>query len=85
LKSHNNAIKRKGAFWEDRYHATAIETNEHLIRCLVYIDLNMVRAGVVRHPGDWRQSGYSEIQNPPKRYAIIDTQKLSSLSDSERN
>ena len=34
---------RHGAFWEDRYHATASEANEHLQRCLVYIDLNMVR------------------------------------------
>ncbi len=37
--------KRKGAFREDRYHATAEETNHHLISCLTYIDLNMVRAG----------------------------------------
>ena len=32
---------RKGAFWEDRYHATAIENRSHLLRCLVYIDLKM--------------------------------------------
>ena len=35
---------KRGAFWEDRYHATAIEIDEHLHRCVVYIDLNMVRA-----------------------------------------
>ncbi|MGE4344011.1 MAG: hypothetical protein AB7F20_06950 [Geoalkalibacter sp.] len=44
---------RKGAFWEDRYHAAAIESGEHLLRCLVYIDLNMVRAGAVSHPQEW--------------------------------
>mgnify|MGYP002066177361 FL=1 len=49
-REYNRRKKRKGAFWEDRYHATAVETGEHLIRCLAYIDLNMVRAGVVRHP-----------------------------------
>ncbi len=38
----NQRKERKGAFWEDRYHATAVEADEHLIRCLVYIDLNMV-------------------------------------------
>ena len=43
----NQRKEPKGAFWEDRYHATAVERDEHLIRCLVYIDLNMVRAGVV--------------------------------------
>jgi hypothetical protein len=29
------------------YHATAVDTDEHLARCFTYIDLNMVRAGVV--------------------------------------
>jgi len=27
----NQRKKRKGAFWEDRYHATALETNHHLV------------------------------------------------------
>ena len=43
-QEYNERKRRHGAFWEDRYHATAIETDEHLNRCLVYIDLNMVRA-----------------------------------------
>ena len=70
---------RQGAFWEDRYHATAIETDAHLHRCLVYIDLNMVRAGVVRHPRQWIHSGYREIQQPPERYRVIDLATLSTL------
>jgi putative transposase len=78
-QEYNQRKGRHGAFWEDRYHATAIEANEHLQRCLVYIDLNMVRARVVRHPHDWTHSGYREIQNPPKRYGIIDLRELSSL------
>ena len=39
----NNRKKRSGAFWEDRYHATAIETGEHLLRCLVYLDFHPVK------------------------------------------
>jgi putative transposase len=38
---------------------------------LVYIDLNMVRNGVVQHPSEWQHGGYNEIQNPPLRYALI--------------
>jgi putative transposase len=78
-QEYNQRKARHGAFWEDRYHATAIEADEHLHRCLVYIDLNMVRAGVVSHPSNWPHSGYWEIQNPPKRYGIIDLPELSSL------
>jgi REP element-mobilizing transposase RayT len=75
----NQRKQRKGAFWEDRYHATAIQTDEALSRCLAYIDLNMVRAGVVKHPGEWQESGYYEIQNPPRRYGIVNVPALMEL------
>lgn len=78
-QEYNQRKGRQGAFWEDRYHATAIEADEHLHRCLVYIDLNMVRARVVQHPSEWAQSGYREIQKPPERYGIIDLRGLSAL------
>lgn len=58
----NKRKGRKGAFWEDRYQTTAVECNEHLLRCLVYLDLNMVRAGGVSPPAEWTASGYNEIQ-----------------------
>jgi len=35
---------------------------------------------VVNHPERWKESGFKEIQKPPKRYAIIDLQSLSELS-----
>lgn len=79
-QEYNHRKNRKGAFWEDRYHATAIEDGEHFVRCMIYIDLNMVRAGVVDHPSAWPDCGYHEIQNPPQRYAIIDRQKLAELA-----
>lgn len=46
---------------------------------MTYIDLNMVRAGVVRHPSQWPFSGYVEIQNPPRRYSVIDRKSLMEL------
>ena len=75
-QEYNLRKQRKGAYWEDRYHATAIETDDHLVRCLSYIDLNMVRAGVVKHPVEWAHNGYHEIQVPPQRYAIVDLAEL---------
>src|SRR3989304_4368840 len=76
-QEYNQRKGRQGAFWEDRYHATAIEADEHLHRCLVYIDLNMVRAGVVRHPAEWAHGGYREIQDPPERCTLIELADLS--------
>ena len=52
-QEYNLRKRRKDAYWEDRYHATAVETDRHLVQCLVYVDLNMVRAGVVKHPVAW--------------------------------
>jgi putative transposase len=42
-QEYNLRKKRKGAYWEDRYHATAVETDSHLIQCLVYVDLHPVK------------------------------------------
>jgi putative transposase len=70
---------RKGAFWEDRYHATAVEQNRYLRQCITYIDMNMVRAGVVEHPSQWEFCGYNEVQNPRKRKGIIDFDRLMGL------
>ena len=79
-KRHYNVRKnRKGAFWEDRYHATAVESNRYLTQCITYIDMNMVRAGVVEHPEQWEFCGYNEIQNPRKRKGIIDFDRLIGL------
>ena len=33
-QQYNQRKQRKGAFWEDRYHATAVDNGEHLFRCL---------------------------------------------------
>lgn len=79
----NKRHGRRGAFWEDRYHATAVQTDQHLIRCLVYIDLNMVRAGEVSHPEEWSCSGYHEALHPRRRGSRIDTASLCRLLNFE--
>jgi putative transposase len=78
-RAYNRRKRRPGAFWEDCYHATAVDSDEHLARCVTYIDLNMVRAGVVSHPRDWLEAGYHEIQQQPARYRIIDRAALCGL------
>ena len=82
-QEYNRRKSRQGAFWEGRYFATAIGDDRHLIKCLTYIDLNMVRAGRVDHPSQWAVCGYREIQSPPTRYRIIDFKTLCSLVGSE--
>lgn len=78
-QEYNNRKQRLGGYWQDRYHATAIQTETHLQHCLTYIDLNMVRAGVVEHPAMWPFGGYAEVQAPRKRYGRIDHTRLLDL------
>ena len=75
----NQRKGRKGAYWEDRYHTTAVESGDHLARCIVYIDTNMVRAGVVSHPSMWPSCGYKEIQEPRRKNVLIDYERLKGL------
>ncbi len=78
-REYNQRKGRRGAFWEDHYHATAIQGEKHLHQCMVYIDLNMVRARVVNHPADWPFTGYNEILSNRKRYRLINKLKLQEL------
>jgi putative transposase len=78
-QEHNRRKNRAGAFRQDRYHATAVDTEGYPARRLVSIDLNRVRAGAVTHPGERSVCGYRELQNPPIRYRSIDTRVLADL------
>lgn len=86
-QAYNQRKHRRGAYWEDRYHATAVQGGEHLTRCLAYIDLNMVRAGRVTHPDAWEESGFHELAHPRKRYGLVNhaaLMELLAISDEAR-
>jgi len=56
-----------------------IEGGDHLWNCLRYIDLNMVRAGVVRHPSEWEWCGYREIVGERKRFCVLEIVRLTNI------
>lgn len=65
-----------GSAWEHPYHCTMVEDGRHLLNCLRYIDLNMVRCGEVPHPDQWRWCGFDELTGKRKRYRILDIDRL---------
>ena len=67
---------RNGAFWQGRYWCTMIDNGEYLWNCMRYIDLNMVRAGVVNHPSEWDWCGYRELVGDRKRYKFLDVEEV---------
>jgi REP-associated tyrosine transposase len=76
---YNRRKHRSGAFWEGRYQATMVDSGEYLWNCLKYVELNMVRCGVVAHPGQWEWSGYGELMGWRKRNRLLDLEKLLGL------
>ncbi len=50
--------KRCGTLWEGRYKSSPIGDEDHLLACCRYVELNPVRAGVVKKPEDYRWSSY---------------------------
>ena len=54
----NYRYQRTGTLWEGRYRATIVEAETYLFECMRYIELNPVRAGMVRHPGEHAWSSY---------------------------
>ena len=43
----NYLEKRTGSLWEGRYKSSPIDTNEYLLTCCRYVEMNPVRAGMV--------------------------------------
>jgi len=57
----NTRDGRAGTLWEGRFKSVLVEgTGRTLATIAAYIDLNPVRAGIVREPGRYRWSGYGE-------------------------
>jgi len=49
---------RTGTLWEGRFYSALVMTAHYALACYRYIELNPVRAGLVKHPADYRWSSY---------------------------
>jgi len=64
----NDVQGRSGTLWEGRYRSTLIQTDRYLLACMAYVDLNPVRAGMVREAKDyvWSSHGHYVGQRDDK-------------------
>jgi len=53
---YNRRYNRRGYFWGDRFKSVIVDKGETLVNCLAYIDLNPLRAGIIKKPEDYRWS-----------------------------
>lgn len=54
----NRTYKRSGGLWQGRYKSSYIQTERYLLTCQRYVELNPVRADMVKAPGEYRWSSY---------------------------
>lgn len=47
VRHFNDAYQRTGTLWEGRYKSALVQSERYLLACMVYMDLNPVRAGMV--------------------------------------
>jgi len=50
--------KRSGTLWEGRYKASLIDSETYALLCYRYIELNPVRANMMKHPSEYPWSSY---------------------------
>jgi len=54
----NKTYKRTGTLWEGRYKSSLVDSDQYLLTCMRYIELNPIRANIVNHPGEYKWSSY---------------------------
>jgi putative transposase len=54
----NKQYHRSGSLWEGRYKSSLVDNGRYLLSCYRYIELNPVRASIVKHPEDYVYSSY---------------------------
>ncbi|HYF17634.1 MAG TPA: transposase, partial [Ramlibacter sp.] len=76
VRNFNTRHARTGTLFEGRYRSTVVQTERYLLACMVYIDLNPVRAGLVQAPTEFPWSshrhyvglGHDRLVNPHSLY-----------------
>ena len=54
----NHNYRRSGTLWEGRFRSCLTQTEDYVLACYRYIELNPVRANMVNHPADYPWSSY---------------------------
>ena len=71
---YNKRHNRRGYFWGERFKSVIVDKGETLVNCLAYIDLNPLRAGIVKQPEDyrWNSLGYHVQTNNKDNFLSTD-------------
>lgn len=79
---YNFNYERRGRFWAERFKSVYLQDKRAVLDCMLYVELNPVRAGLVQRPEDWhgsslslREVGKDEWLTPLKGFLEQPTEK----------
>lgn len=72
----NRTYHRSGTLWEGRFKSCITQEDRYVLACYRYIELNPIRAGMVKHPAEYRWSSYrvnaqNELVSPNQSYLSL--------------
>jgi putative transposase len=75
----NHTYNRSGTLWEGRYKGSLVQEENYFFACMRYIELNPIRAGMVKTAAAYRWSSYgsnasgrkSELVTPHQLYLAL--------------
>lgn len=81
----NRTYKRSGTLWEGRFRSCLTQSEDYVLACYRYIELNPVRANMVNHPRHYPWSSYrtntegkrSELITPHEEFKRLDRTDVS--------
>jgi putative transposase len=74
VRQFNTATGRLGHLWQGRFRSAIVEDASYFFRCMAYVDLNPVRAGIVAAPVDYPFCGHRALQ--AERAEVLDLHDL---------
>lgn len=80
----NHNCQRTGTLFEGRFKSCIVQESNYFLACLRYIELNPVRAGMVRDPADYVWSSYrangfgqaTKLWSPHRQYTALGTSNV---------
>ena len=82
----NYATQRRGRVWAERFKSTILQDEKAIIDCLTYVDLNPVRAKLVKKPEDYKYGSY-HLRDMVKDVSLLDMRTImgiESLAEARR-
>ncbi len=88
----NKTYQRTGTMWEGRFKSSLVDEHAYCLTCYRYIELNPVRAGMVKHPSEYPWSSFksnalgkpSNLLTPHESWLTLGSDSKSRLLNYQR-